>query len=53
MLSLMRLTHICAVPQEYEQLLEDILKEYPEPVEPINFTTLKNGEVKATTQQPR
>jgi ABC-type phosphate/phosphonate transport system substrate-binding protein len=40
MLSLMRLSAFVPVTAEYEQLLKDVLKDYPEPVEPVDFTRL-------------
>jgi ABC-type phosphate/phosphonate transport system substrate-binding protein len=52
MLSLMRLTDLRPTSDDYQQLLKGILKEYPSPVDPVNFTLL-NGADKATTQQPK
>jgi ABC-type phosphate/phosphonate transport system substrate-binding protein len=48
MLSLMRLSNFAPITPEYQQLLKDVLKEFPEPVEPVNFTKLSNRE---TTEQ--
>jgi ABC-type phosphate/phosphonate transport system substrate-binding protein len=48
MLSLMRLSSFMPVTPEYEKLLKDVLKEYPEPFEPVDFTKLT---AKETTQQ--
>ena len=48
MLSLMRLSSFMPVTQEYEQLLKDVLKDYPEPFEPVDFTRISSKE---TTQQ--